>query len=71
MKFNCAEEFVAALSDFSSWEKCLYIETYKYKPAPSIAPAAAPQPASALATPEPASVEAENKPAVVEPESKN
>lgn len=57
VKFNCAEEFVAALSNFRSWEKCLYVETYKYTPAPSIAPAAAPQPASVQEAHQPASVQ--------------
>ena len=36
VRILCEEDFVAALSGYHSWEKCLLIESYNYKPAPTV-----------------------------------
>ena len=50
VRILCEEDFVAALSGYHSWEKCLLIEGYNYKTAPTVsrqqaAPAQRVQPA--------------------------
>ena len=36
VRILCEEDFVAALSGYHSWEMCLLIEGYNYKPAPTV-----------------------------------